>query len=522
MAMTTSLFDDPSLPSFQEYPTSRPFLNSDIKTTPGKPVKAFPESSSQAVLSALKGLQEKIYNLELDRSKAEKNLKDLAAETSAYKDVLTKSQQTPPRTWDQTTSFNGQVGRPLSSQHKPHKDTSEVETQLRNADTRCRLLERQLENMRKMVQVAEKERGDALERQVALERERGKITSENRDAQTRLTKLEKLHNRYEDLATRKAKSDAKVKDLEDKLQLEAHQRKLLSDKAAQFQTEAQAKRILMQDEIPVRDVPRPKKSQAKKKKKKPALVAKETAKPAASHSQAGQPHYRLNLADVPFITGKSASPSHSVTANMQKLLHGLKHHSPIYCNEQFLSAGAKDFSSDDDDISVSSENEVRGRKAKLKKVSKPSATEEDLSDLLIALQDEFGKMTFDHQVLAKQISLTHDPTLRQEIEMELDSLVHKMELKGDQISTVRRHRAKLQEARRKKKKKLQQQKAVPRRASSVPGGGGKARSQVKFGSVHNSPRSAVPAGEIRNRRLALLKDVKSVHSALRKDDLSWD
>lgn len=43
-----------------------------------------------AVVSALKGLQEKIRKLELERADAEDNLKKLAAESRHYKDVLQK------------------------------------------------------------------------------------------------------------------------------------------------------------------------------------------------------------------------------------------------------------------------------------------------------------------------------------------------------------------------------------------------------------------------------------------------
>lgn len=42
------------------------------------------------MVSALKGLQEKIRKLELERADAEDNLKNLAAESRHYKDVLQK------------------------------------------------------------------------------------------------------------------------------------------------------------------------------------------------------------------------------------------------------------------------------------------------------------------------------------------------------------------------------------------------------------------------------------------------
>lgn len=53
----------------------------------------------------------------------------------------------------------------------------------------------------------------------------------------------------------------------------------------------------------------------------------------------------------------------------------------------------------------------------------------------------------EHQVLVKQIGETADANFKRDLENELESLVTKMERKGDQISTVRRHRAVLEAAR---------------------------------------------------------------------------
>lgn len=54
----------------------------------------------------------------------------------------------------------------------------------------------------------------------------------------------------------------------------------------------------------------------------------------------------------------------------------------------------------------------------------------------------------EHQVLVKQIGETSDPSFRRDLDLELESLVLKMEQKGDQISTVRRHRALLEATRK--------------------------------------------------------------------------
>lgn len=56
----------------------------------------------------------------------------------------------------------------------------------------------------------------------------------------------------------------------------------------------------------------------------------------------------------------------------------------------------------------------------------------------------------EHQVLAKQLVETSDPCLKKDFEEELSELVEKMEQKGEQIATVRRHRALLEENRRNK------------------------------------------------------------------------
>ena len=476
--MTTSLFDEPpSIASFQEYPSNKPFLNSHVKRSIN-PVRAYPENSSEAVLSALKGLQEKIKNLELDRSKAEKNLKVLAAETSAYKSLLQRQPTPDP---------------PGNPPYSPSPDiqvegaTIQIESQLRNADARCQLLERQLDNMRRMVQSAERERSDALERQIALERDRGRITAENRSIQSKLEKMEFIQNRFEDLSSRKERSEARIKELEDRLKEEEHQRLLLADQAAKLQTEVERDRILKDERLEktTRKVTKKKKRPAstKSSKKAPSRSSKPASRPAQT---SGQPHYRLHLGDVPFITGTSTSPSHAVSANMQKLLHELKQHNPVYCNDRIVGLGSD------------SEEENRGR-TRVKKRS----TEDDLKDLLAALQDEFGKMMFEHQVLAKQVAETMDVEIKAELQTELDALIMKMERKGEQISTVKRHIAQLTNSARSC--------SAPRIAS------------VRLGTrfAHSaSPRSR-PAAQ-REQKLAFLRDMRAIRSALHQDDLSWE
>ncbi|XP_077969433.1 centrosomal protein of 57 kDa-like [Styela clava] len=578
---TSTLFDDPSIPSFHEYPTRRPFLNSDITRPPGKPSKSYPESNSEAVLSALKGLQEKIRKLELERAQAEKNLKSLATETNLYKDLLSSKQsptkssssspeQSPePHVPLRKTRFASPLyaGSPISHSRR---DAEEVESQLRGADTRCNVLERQLENMRKMVQNAEKERSDALERQIALERDRGRITAEHRQAQEKLAKLSTVETQYKSLAQEKAATESRITDLEEKLKYEEHQRKLLADKAAQLQSEAESNRILLKTQIPTRDAgpqssEKPRSTKAtkkttKKKKQRPQsapqpqqATRKVVRRPAPQFTrQAGQPHYRLNLADVPFVTGTNPGASHAVAANLQKVLFDLKHHNPIYCNDIVVSENRMDEGSIEEPSNLP--NNTRGRpssapsqksmkKKSMKPPLPPSSTEQDLSELLVALQDEFGKMTFEHQVLVKQLGETTNGQLKDDLEKELESVVQKMEQKADQIATVRRHRAILEDKRKKTPSEKmnkptrpllplhQQYPHVRSRSASgsrmkqqAPSCANRKGCSVKSYSASSSPAGSgkLPGGETHRNRLAFLRDMKTVHAALRKDDISWD
>jgi len=517
-----SLYDEPSLPSFKEYPTARPFLNSDLARDVTKPPLAFPESSSQAVLSALKGLQDKIRNLELDRSKAERNLKELAAETSLYKDLLTQTQKTPEK---ESVVNHHDVTPTAEAGNTSYRNgdlkTAGIEFQLKNADTRCRMLEKQLENMRKMVVVAEKERSDALERQVAMERERSKITAESRDTKAKLGKLENLQNRFNDLSARKKQTEEKVKELEEKLKFEEHQKKLLSNRAARYCSEAKAQAILLKDELPQRDNAPRKRTKSKKisEKKKSKLGSKKSQQcaPTSKHfSKDVQPHYHLNFADVPFITGTSTSPSHAVSTNMQKLLHDLKQHNPLYCNSHIVHGDKKRLDVDDADTDSDEEqDEIQSGSTKSKSKSRPTSSEKELSELMVALQDEFAKLTFEHQVLTQQVAETHDKDAAKDLHHELSALEQKMEIKGDQIVTVRRHRGRLEKARKLKARKKKNGSQMSQKPMSIT-----SREKLHGGFAVQSATRSRPS--IREHRLHLLRDVKLVHSALHRDDISWD
>ena len=83
--------------------------------------KAHRTFASTAVMSALKGLQDKIRQLELERSNAEDNLRTLATETSRYQDILKQGSDDHFHTVPHTTvSENAQGKPPVTSQSVPN------------------------------------------------------------------------------------------------------------------------------------------------------------------------------------------------------------------------------------------------------------------------------------------------------------------------------------------------------------------------------------------------------------------
>ncbi|XP_026994548.1 centrosomal protein of 57 kDa isoform X1 [Tachysurus fulvidraco] len=384
----SQMLDCVSLASYTEYPTDRPFINTHTTHRPAKPVKAFPESSSAAILSALQNLQEKIHRLELERMREERNLKKLSGENPHKRNI---PEREPHEDRDS---------------HRPRKH--EFASHLAAAEIKCARLEKQLDLMKRTVRSTESDRTAMLKHQECV-----------RSSSDVCEKLERLEQDYRRLTHTQNNAEVKIRELECKLQEEEHHRKLIQDKAAQLQTGLEANRVLMESVWS-----RPHRSSKSTKKK---LQSKKPLQQRHSHTQ---PHYRLSLGDVPFVAGTSTGTSHSVRANVQHVLHLLKQHNPQLCNERVLRANGKEAS---ECQSCSSSSSLSS-----------SSCSKELSELLQALQDEFAHFSFKHQELGKQVQACRSDRLRQDLEREMENLVKKMEEKGEQIAKVRRHQAQVE------------------------------------------------------------------------------
>ncbi|XP_016150866.1 centrosomal protein cep57l1-like isoform X2 [Sinocyclocheilus grahami] len=432
-----------------------------------------PDAGSRAVISALKTLREKMRRLELEGVQAERNVQDFS------QTVRHQAGASAQRELDHSTQEN------RSAQRK------ELVSKLHSVETRCSLLEKQLDYMRKMVKCAERESITPTDKQDSVCRE---STHTDPQMQAHLNKLERLEKEYLKLTSTQSIAERKIEVLEQKLLEEQHERKLVQEKAEEVK-QTKLQRELENNLISLSAVTQPKGKKKKKEKascKKPSSVKVE-APPTPKAKR------------IPFVAGTSTSPSHSVNANVQSVLHLMKHRNPRLCER----VGALQKSG--------SENQWAERRPP-SSPSRAAPALGNLSDLLLALQDELGQMSFEHQELVKQIDETSKRELHDDLERELDCLVKRMEEKAAQISKLRKHQQTVQ--------KLSQPSCSPRqkphRAVSVEG---KTRAQSGVQPLPPSPvKASASKGQSRSSQesLRLLRETQKLCPGLRKQDIAWE
>lgn len=101
------------------------------------------------------------------------------------------------------------------------------------------------------------------------------------------------------------------------------------------------------------------------------------------HSQIGC--WQSHLQEVSYFFFQSTNPSHSVGANVQHVLHLMKQHTKALCNSRVVNDTllAKPIRT--------GHPAGKSRKSSLPKES--SSSQEELSEVLLTLQDEFGQMS---------------------------------------------------------------------------------------------------------------------------------
>ncbi|KFV04853.1 Centrosomal protein CEP57L1 [Pterocles gutturalis] len=399
---------------------------------------------NQAVVAALKTLQEKIRRLELEKLQTEDNLCSLSIAAAQYKKAL------------ECESHKKDIAHQELMQRR-----KDVSVQLSAAQSRCSLLKKQLDYMRKMVSSVELENKMVLEQQAQLQKEEDQNWLE---LHAKLEKLEMLEEECLKLTATQKIAEDKIKHLEEKLRKEEYQRKLIQDKTAQLQTGFEISRILMPS---ITSQNEPKKENNKKKKTRKRNPAMKKVHVSQLHVKAGE---------LPFVAGKSVSSSHSVSANVQR--HSALSKSVSCCSPS------------------------------------PTATR-SLSDLLWARQDELGQMSFEHQELLKQIQETQDSKVREDLEQELDCLVKQMEIKREQVSKLKNNQAAVQKLKR-KTQKLKQGAATVKVTR-----GDQTEAKDIAVTVRESMSKSCP-GQKGRSSLQLLKNVQKLQSALKNYYVMWE
>ncbi|KAM9839965.1 centrosomal protein CEP57L1 [Aulostomus maculatus] len=405
---------------------------------------------SKAVVDALRTLQEKIRRLELERKQAEKSYRQF------YQDAQKHQPNTASHTGPETEKSN----------------RKELDLKLHSAESRCKVLEKQLDYMKKMVENAKKERSAQMENQ--------KQQPNGSDNQTQQEKLEKLESEYLKLSKTQTLAEMKLAVLEQKLLKEEHERKLVQEKACELQRELDLSLRLAS--------PASKEIKPKKKTKK---ATEKTTRQNELSSPSGKKHQKL-----PFVAGTSTSPSHSVHANVQSILHMMKHHQPQLCERvsalQRCGGGVK--KNLQKEFSPSCPN-------------KPEPGEADpslgsLSDLLLALQDELGQMSFEHQELVRQIDANQHQEQNLDLQSEVERLEVRMEEKGAQITKLRKHQETVHKLTSEAKKPNDIRLPDP------------APLQTK--------QKGRKRGAASQKNLQILRQTQKFRNCLKQDDISWE
>ncbi|XP_004406752.1 PREDICTED: centrosomal protein CEP57L1 isoform X2 [Odobenus rosmarus divergens] len=407
--------------------------------------------NSQALILALKTLQEKIHRLELERTQAEDNLNILSREAAQYKKALEK-----------------EANERNLAQQELIKQKKDITIQLSSAQSRCTLLEKQLEYTKRMVLNVEREKNMILEQQAQLQREK---EQDHRKLQAKLEKLDILEKECFKLTTTQKTAEDKIKHLEEKLKEEEHQRKLFQDKASELQTGLEISRILMSS------VSNPKHCKEKKSLKKTRCL--KGGPPQQIHSKFGS---------LPVVAEKLMK--HYGPHNCQKLTEVTEPRC-LYKPTRTTSHSKAEPSDSKNSVSIG----------------------DNLSELLMAMQDELDQMSMEHEELLSQMKETESHSVCEDIECELEHLVKKMEIKGEQISKLLKHQDNVRKLQQKvQNSKMSEASGIQREESNLKGSK----------NIKNSPRKCLLTNSLQKNSKFHPVQVHNLQMKLRRDDIMWE
>nr|XP_040139120.1 centrosomal protein CEP57L1 isoform X3 [Ictidomys tridecemlineatus] len=336
-----------------------------------------------------------------------------------------------------------------------------------------------------MVLNVEREKNMILEQQAQLQREK---EQDQLKLHAKLEKLDVLEKECFRLTTTQKTAEDKIKHLEEKLTEEEHQRKLFQDKASELQTGLEISKILMSSVS---------KSKLSKEKKK-------SSKKTKSLKRGPTQQIYSKLRELPFEAEKSAASS--ANGSMYSLLKMMHHCSQCGLQKPEVT-------------------EPRCLYRPTRKTSRYKAVPQDseksisicdnLSELLMAMQDELDQMSMEHEELLKQMKETESHSVCDDIECELERLVKKMEIKGEQISKLRKHQDNVYKLQQKiqNSKMLSNTSVIQREDSNLKGSK----------NIKNSPRKCLnETNPFQKNNNFHPVQVHNLQMKLRRDDIMWE
>ncbi|XP_063668681.1 centrosomal protein CEP57L1 isoform X12 [Pan troglodytes] len=361
----------------------------------------------------------------------------------------------------------------LSREAAQYKKALENETNERNLahqELIKQKKEKQLEYTKRMVLNVEREKNMILEQQAQLQREK---EQDQMKLYAKLEKLDVLEKECFRLTTTQKTAEDKIKHLEEKLKEEEHQRKLFQDKASELQTGLEISKIIMSSVSNLKHSKEKKKSSKKTKciKRRPPwqICSKFGALPFVAEKM--RQHRDPHILQKPFnVTETRCLPKPSRTTSWCKAIPPDSEKSISICD--------------------------------------------NLSELLMAMQDELDQMSMEHQELLKQMKETESHSVCDDIECELECLLKKMEIKGEQISKLKKHQdsvcklqQKVQNSKMSEASGIQQEDSYPKGSKNIK----------------HSPRKCLTDTNLfqKNSSFHPIR-VHNLQMKLRRDDIMWE
>lgn len=332
-----------SVSSYHNYPTNKPFINTEW-TRPSQPSqpgtsKAFPESNRDEIISSLKKLQEKLFRLEMDQKSDNqqsngymRKFKNVNEETynlnnntdnlyAAYpinniahfsNSFLHDENFTNTNNTKLIYSNNNSINEPYL------KHIVDIDEKAVNTEKRVLELEKQLEKMRKLI----KDDSDSNQSVPNLSCKPSKKNLYNKSQASILTNEKKkpqienpliesdttLHDVDQEFSH---EDDTNNSDDQKTKTIQRSRKKILKNANKQTSAEGEVNRANKHSSL----------NRSKSADEKPIVQAK-------SHQ-----HFKLNLGEIPFVVGKSTTPSHHLGTNIQNVFSLLKQHHPRLCGK---------------------------------------------------------------------------------------------------------------------------------------------------------------------------------------------